>query len=98
MDRSRFLAGLSCKRIAITHLESFYIRSHGAVPRLDQAPVRLTVEGLVDRPLRLSVDELVERFPTAEVEATLTCAGNRRNEFTGKKIGGVQWAGGAIGN
>ncbi len=30
--------------------------------------------------------------------ATLTCAGNRRSEFTGPKIGGVQWGAGAIGN
>ncbi|HEY2252073.1 MAG TPA: molybdopterin-dependent oxidoreductase [Planctomycetaceae bacterium] len=82
----------------ITPLELFYVRSHGAVPRVDTAPFRLAIEGLVDRPLRLSVDELTERFPKIETEATLTCAGNRRQEFTGKKIGGVQWDGGAIGN
>jgi len=82
----------------ITPVDSFYIRSHGAIPRIDKSPFRLSVEGLVDRPLRLSVDELVERFPNVDTEATLTCAGNRRNEFTGKKIGGVQWAAGAIGN
>jgi sulfite oxidase len=82
----------------VTPVESFYIRSHAATPRLDQAPFRLSVDGLVDRPLRLSVDELVERFPIVGEQATLTCAGNRRNEFSGKKIGGVQWGGGAIGN
>ena len=82
----------------ITPLESFYIRNHGTMPRLDAAQFRLSIEGLVDRPVRLSIGELVDKFPNVETQATLTCAGNRRNEFTGRKIGGVQWAGGAIGN
>ena len=38
--------------------------------------------------------ELVERFPAKKAAATLTCAGNRRSEFTGPKISGVQWAAG----
>ncbi len=82
----------------ITPLKSFYIRSHGTEPHLDPDTFRLTIEGLVDRPVRLSIDELVERFRIIQIQATLTCAGNRRSEFTGRKIGGVQWAGGAIGN
>ncbi len=82
----------------ITPLESFYIRSHGAVPRVEKPGFQVSIEGLVDRPVKLSIDELTARFPKAEADATLTCAGNRRSEFTGKKIGGVQWGGGAIGN
>jgi sulfite oxidase len=82
----------------ITPLESFYVRNHGETPRLEVDGYKLSVEGLVDRPLRLSLAELGERFPAYKATATLTCAGNRRSEFTGKKIGGVQWGAGAIGN
>lgn len=82
----------------ITPLESFYIRSHGAIPKVDAGSFRLSIEGLVDKALQFSVAELVERFPAQRTTATLTCAGNRRNEFVGPKIAGVAWAGGAIGN
>ncbi len=60
--------------------------------------MRISVEGLVDKPLQLSVGELVERFPAVKTTATLTCAGNRRSEFSGPKIAGVAWGAGAIGN
>jgi sulfite oxidase len=47
----------------------------------------------------LKLGELIERFPAASTTATLTCAGNRRAEFAAiKKVGGVQWDAGAIGN
>jgi sulfite oxidase len=82
----------------ITPLESFYVRNHGETPRLESEGYQFTVDGLVKRPLQLSLDELAERFPMYKATATLTCAGNRRNEFAGKKIGGVQWGAGAIGN
>ncbi len=82
----------------ITPVESFYIRSHGAVPAVNLDNFTLSVEGLVDRSLRLTVAELADRFPSVDETATLTCAGNRRNEFTGKKISGVPWGAGAIGN
>jgi len=81
-----------------TPVESFYVRNHGTIPQIDAAAFRFSIEGLVDRPLQFSIDDLVKTFPIVETQATLTCAGNRRNEFTGPKIGGVQWAGGAIGN
>jgi sulfite oxidase len=81
----------------ITPFESFYVRSHGATPRL-AADFQVSVEGLVDRPMKASVPEMSDRFPKTQAAATLTCAGNRRNEFAGPKISGVQWGAGAIGN
>jgi sulfite oxidase len=82
----------------LTPVERFYVRNHGATPTVDVDAFRLSVEGLVEKPLQLSVAELVERFPAAKGTATLTCAGNRRNEFQGLKIAGVAWGAGAIGN
>ena len=83
----------------LTPTEAFYIRSHGGVPQVDAKSFTLTVSGLVNKPLVLKVDELVERFPIQSVNATLTCAGNRRKEFNQiKPVGGVQWEAGAIGN
>jgi sulfite oxidase len=83
----------------LTPTEAFYIRSHGATPQIDAKTFTLTVSGLVNKPLVLKVDELVERFALQSVNATLTCAGNRRIEFNKiKPVGGVQWEAGAIGN
>lgn len=82
----------------ITPLESFFIRSHGNVPSLEAAAHRLSIEGLVERPQTLSVLELLDRFPQVDQTATLTCAGNRRDEFAPPKVSGVPWNAGAIGN
>jgi sulfite oxidase len=82
----------------ITPLESFFVRSHGTVPSLDSDAHRLSIEGLVERPHTLSLAELHDRFPQADQTATLTCAGNRRDEFRAPKISGVPWNAGAIGN
>jgi sulfite oxidase len=82
----------------ITPVERFYVRNHGAIPAVDADAFRVSVEGLIDNPLQFSVAELVERFPAVKATATLTCAGNRRNEFKGRKIAGVAWGPGAIGN
>lgn len=83
----------------VTPVENFYVRSHGSQPTIDLAQYRLTVEGLVERPATFSLAELIERFPRASTTATLTCAGNRRTEFAAeKKVPGVPWEAGAIGN
>ena len=83
----------------ITPVSAFFVRSHGNVPAIEPKDLTLTVDGLVDKPLSLKVSELIERFPAARTTATVTCAGNRRAEFAAiKKVGGVQWDAGAIGN
>ena len=82
-----------------TPIKHFYVRSHAPVPKVDLKSFRLTVEGLVERKLSLSIAELADRFPVTEITATMTCAGNRRSEHSRvKKVGGVQWAAGPIGN
>jgi len=83
----------------ITPTPAFYIRNHGSIPKLATGSFRLKVEGLVRKPLELSLRELAGRFPAAAAVATMTCAGNRRYEHSKvKKVGGVQWREGAIGN
>ena len=83
----------------ITPVDSFFVRSHGNVPEIAAKDLKLTIDGMVDKPLTFTVAELMERFPKAKTTATLTCAGNRRSEFAAiKKVGGVQWDAGAIGN
>jgi sulfite oxidase len=83
----------------ITPLALFYVRSHGAIPQLKSGEYRLAIEGLVHKPLTLSLDQIADKFKKTAVEATLTCAGNRRSEMNAvKPVGGVQWDPGAIGN
>lgn len=82
-----------------TPIKHFYVRSHAPVPKVNTETFQLTVEGLVEQKLSLSVAELTDLFPSVEVTATMTCAGNRRSEHSLiKKVGGVQWAAGPIGN
>ncbi|MEN1681676.1 MAG: sulfite oxidase [Planctomycetota bacterium] len=82
----------------ITPVEHFYVRSHAPTPRIAPADYRLTVGGMVDRPLELSLADL-RAMPQQTVTATMTCAGNRREEHSRvKPVGGVQWQAGAIGN
>lgn len=83
----------------ITPVNSFFVRSHGTVPTIDAKELTLSIDGMVDKPQTFKLAELIERFPAAATTATLTCAGNRRSEFAAiKKVGGVQWDAGAIGN
>lgn len=69
------------RRREVTPREHFFVRNHGPVPEIDRAAFRLEVDGRVRRPLSLSADELAERFGRREVEATLQCAGHRREEM-----------------
>ena len=83
----------------LTATADFYIRSHGAVPQLDQATYRLTITGQVATRLSLSLDDLQQRFPHRTVAATLQCAGNRRADLQPvHPTSGDPWAPGAIGN
>jgi len=83
----------------ITPVSSFFVRSHGDIPKIEAEELTLTIDGLVDKPQTFKLAELIERFPAAATTSTLTCAGNRRSEFAAtKKAGGVQWDAGAIGN
>jgi sulfite oxidase len=84
----------------ITPTKHFFVRNHGPVPKVNVSEYKVRIEGMVERPLELSLAELKERFrQTRLLSATLTCAGNRRQEMSAiKPVGGVQWDAGAIGN
>ena len=55
----------------------FYVRDHFAMPRIDLANWRLTLDGEVARPLALTYDEL-RALPRRSLLVTLECAGNGR--------------------
>lgn len=81
---------------ALTPNESFFIRSHFAVPKLEAKSWRLKVEGLVERSLELTYDDLL-KMPSRTVPALIECAGNSR-VFLTPKAKGLQWEMGAVGN
>jgi sulfite oxidase len=66
---------------ALTPVDAFYSRNHGAVPTLDPATWRLRVDGLVEHELDLSLSDLQRWFQPRTEVATLECAGNRRAEL-----------------
>ncbi len=83
----------------ITPNEHFYIRSHAAVPKINADKFRLSIEGMLDTPYKISLKHLQIEFKKQSVIATMTCAGNRRNEHSLiKPVSGVPWQAGAIGN
>jgi sulfite oxidase len=84
----------------VTPGELCYVRNHGDVPAVDAGAYRLSVGGLVDRPRDLSLDDLRESFPKVTVAATLSCAGNRREQLLGVAPipGELPWRDGAIAN
>jgi sulfite oxidase len=82
----------------ITPVKHFYVRSHAPNPVINPSEFRVSVTGKVRKPLSLSLEELAQ-MKRIKTTATMTCAGNRRIEFNAeKKVGGVQWGAGAIGN
>src|SRR5437016_4953365 len=80
----------------ITPTESFYVRTHFPIPKIDQRAWQLRIEGEIERPLALSYDELLQ-MEARTIAATLECAGNNRI-FLEPKVKGVQWGLGAVGN
>src|SRR5690349_9391182 len=83
----------------ITATDAFYVRSHGAVPRIDPDTWRLRVFGAVERELDLSLTTLHEAFRQRTVTATLQCAGNRRAGLIAVRDipGEAPWGPGATG-
>ncbi|KAF9045792.1 nitrate reductase [Hymenopellis radicata] len=67
----------------VTPTELFFVRSHGAVPKIEDTTLdnwKVSVVGLVANPMELSVRELQSQFPVVTLPITLVCAGNRRKE------------------
>jgi DMSO/TMAO reductase YedYZ molybdopterin-dependent catalytic subunit len=79
----------------ITPTESFYVRTHFPIPKIDKNDWRLRVEGEVENPLELRYDDLL-KMKALKIPVTLECAGNNRN-FLVPNVKGVQWGLGAVG-
>jgi DMSO/TMAO reductase YedYZ molybdopterin-dependent catalytic subunit len=79
----------------ITPTESFYVRTHFPIPKIDTDAWWLHVEGEVERPFTINYEQLLE-LESITVPVTLECAGNNRN-FLEPKVKGVQWGLGAVG-
>jgi DMSO/TMAO reductase YedYZ molybdopterin-dependent catalytic subunit len=79
----------------ITPTESFYVRTHFPIPKIDRDAWWLHVEGEVEKPFAINYEELVE-LQSVTIPVTLECAGNNRN-FLEPKVKGVQWGLGAVG-
>ena len=79
----------------ITPTESFYVRTHFPIPKIDKNDWRLRIEGEVENPLELRYDDLL-KMKALTIPVTLECAGNNRN-FLEPKVKGVQWGLGAVG-
>lgn len=68
---------LDAQQGVLTPNPAFYVRDHFAMPRIDPATWRLTLDGEVARPLALTYDEL-RALPSRTHLVTLECAGNGR--------------------
>jgi DMSO/TMAO reductase YedYZ molybdopterin-dependent catalytic subunit len=80
----------------LTPNERFFVRNHFAIPTLDSADWRLSVEGAAEKPSEFDYAEL-RRMPSRTVTAMLECAGNGRI-FLAPKAKGLLWESGAVGN
>jgi DMSO/TMAO reductase YedYZ molybdopterin-dependent catalytic subunit len=87
---------LDSVRSWVTPTRLFFVRNHFAVPTLDVATWRLTVEGRVKWRRAWTWEELTD-LPELTVFATVECAGNGRS-FLAEKQAGVQWGAGAVGH
>jgi len=79
----------------VTPTDSFYVRTHFPIPKIDRDAWWLRVEGEVEKPFAINYEELIG-LPSVTVPVTLECAGNSRN-FLEPKVKGVQWRLGAVG-
>jgi DMSO/TMAO reductase YedYZ molybdopterin-dependent catalytic subunit len=79
----------------VTPTESFYVRTHFPIPKIDRDAWWLHVEGEIEKPFTVNYEELV-KLESRTIPVTLECAGNNR-DFLEPKVKGVQWRLGAVG-
>jgi DMSO/TMAO reductase YedYZ molybdopterin-dependent catalytic subunit len=72
---------------------TFFVRNHFAMPQINLAEWRLSIDGLVEKPVSLSLDE-IRALPATDVMVTLECAGNGRKSLSPRPEG-VTWGYGA---
>jgi DMSO/TMAO reductase YedYZ molybdopterin-dependent catalytic subunit len=80
---------------ARTPTNSFFIRTHFAMPTIKSAGWKLTVDGETEQELALSYDDL-RNLPSETVPVLLECAGNGRAQVV-PKAKGLLWESGAVG-
>ncbi|KDR71730.1 hypothetical protein GALMADRAFT_74808, partial [Galerina marginata CBS 339.88] len=84
----------------ITPSNLFFVRNHGAVPRIDQKRAddwELKIHGLCANPITLTLEDLRTKFRGMTVPITLVCAGNRRKEQNiVQKSLGFSWGAGGV--
>src|SRR5687767_3396887 len=77
----------------ITATDDVYVIAHMGVARVDLAPWRLRVEGLVQHPFELDYGALTA-LPATEIKAVLECFGNPvEPEVATRRVGNVVWRG-----
>jgi DMSO/TMAO reductase YedYZ molybdopterin-dependent catalytic subunit len=86
---------LEALRYAITPPGLHYLLVHYDVPEVDAAAWRLEVSGLVRTELSLSLEDLASRT-TAELTATMECAGNGRAKLMPRPVS-QPWLNEAVG-
>jgi len=79
----------------ITPTESFYVRTHFPIPKIDRNAWWLRVDGEVEKPFAINYEEFL-KLESRTIPVTLECAGNNRH-FLEPKVKGVQWGLGAVG-
>jgi DMSO/TMAO reductase YedYZ molybdopterin-dependent catalytic subunit len=79
----------------ITPTESFYVRTHFPIPKINRDEWWLHVEGEVGKSFTINYERLLE-LESVTMPVTLECAGNNR-DFLEPKVKGVQWGLGAVG-
>ncbi|KAF9480637.1 nitrate reductase [Pholiota conissans] len=84
----------------ITPSNLFFVRNHGAVPKVDQKTAdswELKIHGLCANPVTLTLADLRTKFRVVTVPITLVCAGNRRKEQNVvQKSLGFSWGAGGL--
>ncbi len=73
----------------LTPVETFFIRSHFAVPDIPMKTWRLKIEGEVENPLELTFEEL-KKIKNQTLPVTLECASNGR-AILSPQVKGAQW-------
>lgn len=84
----------------VTPNETFYVRNHLWVPKIDGSRHKLILELPDGEEKEYSLKDLKEKFEPVTITATLQCSGNRRKHMTKevRPTKGLQWSAGGISN
>lgn len=94
-DNQRFNSTTPLHELGDFHTpsEKFFVVHHLGIPKMDAAPWRLLVDGLVARSLDLGLADLAA-LPQVQVEAFHECAGSPlRPTVAVRRVGNVVWGG-----